>query len=77
MLGKIYFENTTMRYKFVSEFETEDQIWPLIKTDIEMRSNGKFKPDYIRSWAKEPNHIIYDVGSHTEFYHVFFNKTKE
>lgn len=49
---------------------SEKDLFTAIHADIKRR-NPKFKSYYIRSWGDiNSEGIMYDVGSHTEFYKI-------
>ena len=65
----LYFEHNDGSQTFVCEC-TEEQVFEKIKAFI-LTKNPKFKIYYIRSWFNEhQTAITYDVGSHTEFFHL-------
>ena len=65
----LYFERSTGEKLLVkSQLEAPDDVFPLIK-DFVHSKNPNFNIYYIRSWGADP--IIYDVGSHTEFFYLY------
>ena len=49
----------------------EDNVFELIK-DFIHSLNPDYKIPYFRSWGKNP--VVFDVGSHTEFFELHLNK---
>lgn len=62
----LYFQHSDETVSLVSSKVTEDNVYTFINADVEKR-NPKFKIYYIRRW-KVKDHIIFDCGSHSEFY---------
>lgn len=68
----LYFLPANRGPEFIKTFHTfsENEIFATIHADIKNR-NPKFKSYYTRSWGDlNSDGIMYDVGSHTEFYKI-------
>ena len=64
---KLYFENSHGNRRIIAEPFTEEDAMKEIYKFCEDRN---FKIYYVRTW-KEPNGLmVYDVGSHTEFFYL-------
>ena len=61
----------------VAKLNNPDEAFKAITKDVKARKsrpggNANFKIPYIRCWGDiETTGLTYDVGSHTEFYHLF------
>ena len=66
MKNKLYFQNRHDHLKLIGENIEENKIAKAISDYVES-INPNFKFYYVRSWASD-NKIIYDVGSHNEFF---------
>lgn len=65
----LYFERSTgEKLPVKCQMETDNDVFHLIK-DFVHSKNPNFKIHYIRSWGNNP--VIYDVGSHTEFFYLY------
>lgn len=65
----LYFKRSTGEEVPVKlQLETDAEVLSLIK-DFIYSKNPDFKIYYIRVWGNNP--VIYDVGSHTEFFHLY------
>lgn len=65
----LYFERFTGEKLLVkSQIELPDEAYQIIRDFIQSK-NPNFHIYYIRSWGENP--IIYDVGSHTEFFYLY------
>lgn len=62
----LYFQHRDETVTLVASNITEDKASKLIYEDV-ARRNPKFKIYYLRRWQVK-DHIIFDCGSHTEFY---------
>lgn len=69
MKNKLYFQNRHDHLKLIGENIEENEVAKAI-SDYVKSVNHNFKIYYVRSWASENNgnKIIYDVGSHNEFF---------
>lgn len=71
---KVYFENSQGERRVIAEIQNENEVGSVINNFI-AECNAKkpagvnpFKSYYCRSWENEYNEIVYDVGSHSEFF---------
>lgn len=71
MKHALYFQHSNNELTLVEENVTESNVINSIKTYIK-KLNPNFKIYYIRTWV-DNGVEIYDVGSHTEFFHVIPN----
>lgn len=62
----LYFQHSDETLSLVSSNVSEEWVGKLIYQDVAKR-NPKFKIYYLRRWQVK-NHIIFDCGSHLEFY---------
>jgi hypothetical protein len=67
---KLYFENSQGIERLIAEVVNEDEAFKEINKFCEERN---FKIYYVRSWMKD-GRKTYDVGSHTEFFHLIINE---
>ena len=76
----MYGNNTTLELYLESNFKEDDVkniIEEVFGKDIKIRKSARagiqnFKIPYVRWWGDvETTGITYDVGSHTEFYHLY------
>ena len=67
---KLYFENSQGKERVIAEVANEKEAYKEINKFCEERN---FKIYYIRSWTQN-GRKIYDVGSHTEFFHLAINE---
>lgn len=51
-----------------SQLETDKEVLTHIKNFIHSK-NPNFQIYYYRTWGTNP--VVYDVGSHTEFFHLY------
>ena len=63
----LYFEDSWGKRREIGQPQTEQEAHKIIK---EFLDDHNFKSYYTRSWVNENNfnEIIYDVGSHSEFF---------
>lgn len=70
---KLYFENKFGEMKLISTAASSETVLQLIRNYISA-INPNYKIYYTRHWDDNDNHNkfhrIYDVGSHTEFFHL-------
>ena len=67
----LYFESFTGEKLPVElHVKSPDDAFSLIKNFVHSK-NLKFKIYYIRYWGENP--IVYDVGSHSEFFYLYKN----
>ena len=71
---KLVFENSHGKEKVITEVENEEEaineIYKFVDECNAKRTHGKnFEIYYIRSWEYNGKKT-YDVGSHTEFFHL-------
>lgn len=62
------FENSAGVERVIAEVSSEEDAFREIHKFLE---EHKFKSYYTRTICVSPYHIIYDVGSHTEFFHLY------
>lgn len=60
----LYFKDSRGNYRLLHENVKEREVYILIRLFL---NEHNFKSYYTRSWGTE-NGIMYDVGSHTEFF---------
>lgn len=73
---KVIFEDKYGRYREIADVKTKQEVNKVIYDFLELHN---FKSYYTRNWIRETEtefHVMYDVGSHTEFFFVPF-ETKE
>lgn len=66
----LYFERSTGEEILVRNHLEREEVFSEISQFINRR-NPNFKIYYFRTWGDNP--IIYDVGSHTEFFKLYRN----
>lgn len=71
---KLIFENSNGIERIIAEPKDEKEAWEEIHKFVEQcntkRKDGRpFVIHYVRSW-KNGNRTTYDIGSHTEFFHL-------
>lgn len=66
-MNNLYFKRSTGEMVLVEK--NVDNPIPKIKEYIK-KLNPKYEIHYIRSWTREDGVTMYDVGSHTEFFHL-------
>ena len=75
---KLLFEDRYGRYREIANVETKKEA-NLAITDFLNQYN--FKSYYTRNWVHETKegkwHLMYDVGSHSEFFCIFFDTRDE
>ena len=74
---KVYFEDRYGRYREIADVKTKEQVNKSI-ADFLKRHN--FKSYYTRNWIRETEtefFVVYDVGSHSEFFCVPFENKNE
>ena len=64
---KLYFENSLGKKRLINEIKTEEEAFKEIKKFCD---EHKFKIYYIRTWKDDNKNMVYDVGSHTEFFRI-------
>lgn len=63
---KLCFKNSQGQERVIAENVTRGEAYPIMNKFCEER---KFKVYYVREWKDEKlNALIFDVGSHTEFF---------
>ena len=71
---KLYFENFWEgRRRLIAQPQTEAEVMKEIHKFIDKCNKGKsedkkFRSYYCRTWKNEEGLIVYDVGSHSEFF---------
>lgn len=64
---KLYFRRYNQELVFMGEPSTEKEAWNMIHNFLEEK---KFPVYYIRQHTTPEGTLIYDVGSHTEFFEL-------
>jgi len=64
----LYFEHSNGDLSFICECSKEEVDKKI--TEFVHSINPNYKIPYMRSWGSEDNFITYDIGSHTEFFHL-------
>ncbi len=65
---KLYFRNSKGKLRIIAEPTSDKECFAAINKFLE---DHNFKSYYTRSWVDEDTgRIIYDVGSHTEFFEI-------
>lgn len=67
---KLYFENSQGVERVIAEVANEEEAYKEINKFCEERN---FKIYYVRTWGAN-GRKTFDVGSHTEFFHLDINK---
>ena len=62
------FENSYGIERVIAEVSSEKDAFRAIHKFL---LKHKFKSYYTRTICVDPNHRMYDVGSHTEFFHLY------
>ena len=68
---KLYFQNSYGEERVIAEVQNEQEAYKEIKKFCEERN---FKIYYTRSWMRNQNEKVYDVGSHSEFFIAKLNE---
>ena len=68
MFSLYFISSTDEKVPVKLQLESEEEVFPLIREFVHSK-NPNFEIHYIRSWGMDP--VIYDVGSHTEFFHLY------
>lgn len=66
----LYFISARGEHRIVKENISQDEVIPTITAYVE-RLNPNFHIYYIRQWETKNHTIMYDVGSHTEFFEYY------
>lgn len=66
-MNNLYFEDRFGELRLVQSNVKTDEIYKVISNYVK-QLNPDFKIYYTRSWVNEDKSIIYDVGSHSEFF---------
>lgn len=64
---KLYFEDKYEQRHLIAEVENDTEANKCIHKFIKEK-NPNFKIYYIRQWVDDSGIIVYDVGSHSEFF---------
>lgn len=64
---KLYFENSKGERRLIAEVKRSEDIFKEINKFCEDRN---FKILYTRMWVNKDGLMVYDVGSHTEFFYL-------
>lgn len=65
---KLNFENSRGVERCIAEVVTLEEAYKEIKKFLD---DHNFKSYYTRRWNPQPWHTVFDVGSHTEFFHLY------
>ena len=68
---KLYFKNSYGKERVIAEVQNEQEAMKEINKFCKERN---FKIYYTRSWMRNQNEKIYDVGSHSEFFICYINE---
>ena len=71
---KLNFENSRGVERCIAEVATVEEAHKQIKNFLDEHN---YKSYYTRSWKPQPWHTVFDVGSHTEFFHLYDEEMKE
>lgn len=74
---KVLFEDKYGRYREIAEVKTKKEVNKAIAAFL---NRYNFKSYYTRNWIRESEtsfKVMYDVGSHSEFFFVPFNTYEE
>lgn len=71
----LYFEHSNGSLSFISEC-AEDDVWQYI-TQCVKQLNPNYQIYYVRSWGDKEHGYTYDIGSHTEFFHLYKERLSE
>lgn len=75
---KVLFEDRYGRYREIADVETKQEV---NKAICDFLNKYNFKSYYTRNWVHETKegkwHVMYDVGSHSEFFCVPFETHDE
>jgi len=64
---KLYFRRYNQELVFLGETSTEREAWSMIHNFLEEK---EFPVYYVRQYTTPEGTLIYDVGSHTEFFEL-------
>lgn len=64
---KLYFEDKWEKRHFIDDIDDKEQAFAIFHQDLKNRYPN-FKSYYTRSFPNEKGELIYDYGSHSEFY---------
>ena len=65
---KLNFENSIGVERCIAEVSNIDEAHLQIRKFLDEHN---FKSNYTRRWNPQPWHTVFDVGSHTEFFHLY------
>ena len=68
---KLYFENSYKGRRLIAEVENVEGAFKEINKFCDERN---FKIYYTRTWAQPDGLMVFDVGSHTEFFYLDLNE---
>ena len=68
---KLYFENSYGEEKFIAEVANEQEVSKEIQKFLDRHN---YKSYYTRTWMRNNNEKMYDVGSWSEFFIVKINE---
>ena len=74
---KVYFEDRYGNYREIADVQNKQEVNKAISDFLERHN---YKSYYTRNWVGEGKlsfDVIYDVGSHSEFFHVPFDDKNE
>jgi hypothetical protein len=64
----LYFEHDDGHRSFITECDRENVFTPIY--DFVKELNPNYKIPYVRIWGDNVKGYTFDVGSHTEFFHL-------
>lgn len=70
---KLYFENSRGERRIIAEPKTEPEAMEEI---YKFCADRNFKIYYVRNWLTQEGFKVYDVGSHTEFFYLFYKENE-
>lgn len=62
---KLYFENSYGKERLIAEVQNEEEAFKEIHKFLD---DHNYKSYYTRTWMRNNNEKVYDVGSHSEFF---------
>ena len=68
---KLYFENSYGEERVIAEVKNEQEAMKEIKKFLD---DHNYKSYYTRTWMRNQNEKVYDVGSHSEFFIAKLNE---
>ena len=68
---KLYFENSYGEERLIAEVQNEEEAFKEIHKFLD---DHNYKSYYTRTWMRNNNKKVYDVGSHSEFFVCHINE---